>query len=216
VTPLPTGRLALITGAFGFVEAPLERVTEPYAALVAARLTIEPGALRRQSVPGPLAAALGRLEPLREGPGPGDRHLLAPTDGDWSAYFENAVPGDPRVAAAELPDRLGCRTLVLYAEPSDPEDSASPLSTVGFTLSGPGRAGMLDALRVLIIDAGDREPQTYGDPLPFEDTHPRDLGLELGWLDRYCRALGLRPFDQDFFFPPGTDGVLLATLSRPK
>ena len=31
----------------------------------------------------------------------------------------------------------------------------------------------------------------------------------LDWLDRYCRALGLRPFDPDFFFPAGTDGVPL-------
>jgi hypothetical protein len=69
---------------------------------------------------------------------------------------------------------------------------------------------MLDALRVLIVDAGEPQPQTYGDPLPFENADPRDLRLELTWLARYCSALGLHPFEPGFVFPRGAEGVLLA------
>jgi hypothetical protein len=185
-----------LPGTFGLVEAPLARVVEPYAEVVARRLGVKPSALYRSRVSGPLDRALARLE----GPS-GGRHLLAPTTADWVAYFESALRADPRPVAAELPDRLNCRTLLLYASPS---------STVGFALRGPGHAGMLDAIRVVIVSADEREPQTYGDPLPFEDTAPRNLRLGLDWLDRYCHALGLRVFDPGFYFPRASTGVLLS------
>jgi hypothetical protein len=210
VTALASGRLRRVTEVFGFVEAPLDRVVDPYTTLVATQLGIAPAELSRRPVAGPLTEALGELEPLRADSSSGDRHLLAPTASDWVAYFENAIPGDPRLVAAELPDLLGCRTLVLYATTSHADAPASTLKTVGFTLSAPGHAGMLDALRVLIVDADEPQPQTYGHHLPFEDADPRDLRPELNWLTRYCAVLGLHPFDPGFYFPPSAEGVLVA------
>jgi hypothetical protein len=196
VTPLVSDpRLAPPTAAFGLAESSLEGLADPFAELVGAR--------GREPVAGPLDSALEQLLERDH------RFLLAPTDGDWVAWFENASPPDPRPIAADLPERAGCRTLTVYASPRDRDDLASPLSIVGFTLQEPGRAGLLDAVRVLLVYDDEPHPQTYGDPLPFEDADPEDLGLDIDWLDRYLRALGVRPLDAGFYFPSGATGLTI-------
>ena len=164
--------------AFGFAEAPLDDLVEPFAAVVGAS---PPG----EQVEGPLEAALDG----------GSGWLLAPTRGEWVAFFD----GDPRPPAWELPDRAGCRTLLVYASQN----------SVGFALRGPGRAGPLDAIRTLVVHRDEPESQIYGDPLPFEDAPPESLGLDLGWLSGYLHKLGVDPFDPGFYLPQGMSGVRL-------
>jgi hypothetical protein len=166
-------------GPFGLARAALGDLLEPFAEIVGAAL---PG----EDVEGPLEAALDRSSGW----------LVAPTRGEWVAFFG----ADPRPPAWELPDRIGCRTLLVYAS----------AATVGFTLRGPGRAGPLDAIRTLIVNADEPEPQVHGDPLPFEDAAPRSLGLDPGWLARYLHELGVDAFDPGFYLPAGTRGVRLA------
>jgi hypothetical protein len=187
--------LAPPTAAFGLAESSIEGLADPFAELVGAR--------GRERVAGPLDAALAALLERDQ------RYLLAPTDSDWVAWFENASPPDPESLAADLPDRAGCRTITVYARPRDADDPASALSIVGFTLQEPGRAGLLDAVRALLVYDDEPHPQTYGDPLPFEDADPEDLGLDIDWLDRYLRALGVPALDPSSYFPSGATGLTI-------
>ena len=54
----------------------------------------------------------------------------------------------------------------------------------------------------------------YRDPLPFEDTsryttRPIRNRFTFEMLRSYLKALGLRPFDEDFYLPPGSEEAIL-------
>jgi hypothetical protein len=168
--------------SFGLAEAPLDQLSNAFAAVVGAEL---PG----EEVDGPIEAA---LEAMRERSAD---WLLAATRSTWTAFFGE----DPRQPAWELPDRIGGRTLLVSAS----------RSSVGFTLREPGRAGPLDAVRTLFILADEPRPQVHGAPLAIEDAEPSSLGLDSAWLDRYLRKLGVDAFDPGFHLPPGSRGLLL-------
>jgi len=204
------GRFLPVTRTVGFIDAPLDRCAGPFARIVAGRLSVDPAVLVRRLVPGPLEQALAELMPPRDGPS-GDRFLLAPTESSWTAFFENAADGgDPRPVAGAVPDELGCRTVTAYIVAGD--DGGWDI--LGFTLAAPGRAGPLDAVRVLILHRqdGGYEVQSYGEPLAAEEGDPAEL--DLGRLDRILRSLGIRAFDADFYLPPRTEGLLVERRAR--
>ena len=209
------GRFLPTTGVIGFLERPLADLTDAFCAVVAPQLRTDPAALRREPVGGPLASALERLQPLAPTPA-GDTFLLCPTNGAWTAYFDNAsTGGDPRPVAAALPDRLGCRSLIVMAVPDPGARQKDParMQTIGFSLAAPGHAGWTDAVRVFIVShlGGQTEVQTYGDPLPVEDTDLPDLDLDL--LDRYLCSLGVTAFCDTAYLPEGSTGLLIS--ARP-
>lgn len=204
--PLLDGRLAPTTSVIGFVEAPLASCVDAVAEYVATHLDIGAGEVSRHRVPGNLEDALQTLRPLHEGAG-GDRYLLVPTRSEWTAIFDNAADGgDPRPLTGMLPDRLGCRTASMYAVPG----RGSTLRIAGLTLAAPGRAGMLDAVRVLVLDRriGSPQVQVHGDPLPGEPADPADLDLQS--LDRVLRGLGIHALDSRFYLPQEGGALLLS------
>ena len=200
------GRLTPTTGVIGFIEASLARCVDAVERYVATHLDIALDGVERRPVTGDLEDVLGALHPLHEG-ATADRYLLVPTRGEWTAFFDNAADGgDPRPLTGMLPDQLACRTASVYAVPG----KGSTLRIAGFTLAAPGHAGMLDAVRVLVVDrrAGSPQVQMYGDPLPGEPNDPADLDLES--IDRVLRGLGIHAFDARFYLPEGTEGLLLS------
>lgn len=210
VGPLLDGRFLPVTAVAGFVDAPLDRCVDAVVEAAAMRLLVDPGAADRQPVHGdiPLAAA---LDELCDRPDHTTGYLLAPTDGGrWTAMFEDAAgPGVLGDLVADLPDTLGCRTASVYVVPGVEEVPG----IVGFTLAEPGRAGMSDAVRVLIVERanGPPEVQSYGEPLAAEPPDPATLDLEA--LDRVLRSLGVRAFDESFYLPAGSEG-LIVTIPR--
>ena len=87
------------------------------------------------------------------------------------------------------------------------------MQTIGFSLAARGHAGWTDAVRVFIVShlGGQTEVQTYGDPLPVEDTDLPDLDLDL--LDRYLCSLGVTAFCDTAYLPEGSTGLLIS--ARP-
>jgi hypothetical protein len=56
--------------------------------------------------------------------------------------------------------------------------------------------------------------ETRGDPLPFEQVERYKARLKkdrftFDMLQDYSKALGLRPFDEDFYMPAGTQAILV-------
>jgi hypothetical protein len=208
--PLLDRRFAPATDVMGFIEAPLEACVRACRTLLASLLDLDATAVERRQVGPGLASALAELVAVPEGrPGGGrpSRLLLAPTAApSWTAlFFGDGV--DHRRVLGDLPDLLDGRAVTAYCEGDDDE------GVVGFTLAAPGRAGMLDAVRVLIVERRSAAPevQTYGDPLPGEPAEPASLDLD--GLAAVLRTFGIAAFDTGFYLPPGTDAVLLEPAS---
>lgn len=200
--PLLDRRFAPATDVVGFVEAPLDECVRACRTLVAGLLDLDAGAVEQRQVGGGLEPALTELvvgpEGEQDGGSPSGYLLLAPTTApSWTALFFGRG-ADHRQVVGDLPDVLDCRALTVYGN-----------GAVGFTLAEPGRAGMLDAVRVLIVERRGSSPevQTYGDPLPGEPADP--AGLDLDGLATILRTFGIAAFDPGFYLPPDTEAVLL-------
>lgn len=156
-------------------------------------------------VEGGLEDALRSLLPLTMADHP--RVLFVPTEGSWTAYFDNGWQGtDAFPPMAYLAKRLSTRGLRVVAVP--PADGRYPTSI--FELYGPEDREWLNFERAIsAMKDGERwRFDTSGDPLPFEDLErysarrirdrfPHEL------LDRYVQELGIRAFEERFYMPDG-------------
>jgi hypothetical protein len=178
---------------------------------------VEPVEWVTSSVAGPLSHALEALPPLTR---PWTtRFLIVPTASAWTAFFDNGVRGgDPNGPLQVLcADMLKCRGVKIAARPDslgrrvnrDERQRRGRYGASQFALYGPDMVDHSNSVRGVeaVNDGGTWTFDTSGTPLPFEEPETykakrkRDrFPFEL--LDKYCRALGLRPFDEDFYLPP--------------
>jgi hypothetical protein len=208
-------RYSPITSEVGFFEADLERTVQAFLGWYTPLAEGWGETLARREVAGGLPVALDALPPLTGG----DirRFLFLPTAGGWTALFNNLRTGtDVTGPLAVVGFRLGCRTLRVCAVPDSlgtkSEKQKGRRGRYGasiFELGGPGTNDQNKTIRSLcaLNDGGRWSFDVYGAQLPFEEPDaylarrtPDRFPLEL--LDRYCRALGVRPFDEDFYLPP--------------
>src|SRR5580704_2075416 len=203
-----------ITKPGGLAEQADRQLLQHAVSVVGSMPKLEAGEWGTQTVSGPLSRALDALLPLSL---PATKRLFVPTASGWTAYFDNSTLGsDPDAALFMLPqrDRLGCRGLDVTAVPDTlgtkpPREAKGRFGACSFILHGPDVVGDTNIVRgVEVVNDGGRWTfDVEGAPLPFEEPEAykvkrvRDrFPFEL--LDRYCRALGLRPFDEDFYLPP--------------
>jgi hypothetical protein len=158
-----------------------------------------------RNVEGNLEDALHALLPLTMADHP--RILFVPTDGPWTAYFDNGWRGtDAFPPMSYLATRLKTRGLRIVAVP--PGQGRYPASI--FELYGPEKREWLNFERAIsAMKDGDRwRFNTSGEPLPFEDLErysarrvrdrfPHEL------LDRYLQELGIQAFDESCYMPDG-------------
>lgn len=94
---------------------------------------------------------------------------------------------------------------------SDEGRARGTYGAVQFELFGPGRGQFLDYLRsVSVAWAGGRWTfSANGEPQPFEEIERYDRRkitdrFTPEMLDRYCAAIGVRPWESSFYMGPGT------------
>jgi hypothetical protein len=209
--PLLCNGFAPITQAIGFLEA-------PWAAVVEAdrewRASI--GRYPGRSLVGSFEEHLSALLPLT---GPLVRHLWVATQGAWTAYFDNfRIGSDPWSPIPYLSGRMGCRGVAIMWRPQ----TATAYGATRFDLYGQPPVDALNYTRSVaaINDGGRWSWDAIGEVQPFEVTDAylakriRDrLTPEL--IDRYCQALGIRPFDDQFYGGPAhlvTNGNIRVSL----
>jgi hypothetical protein len=195
---------APLTFNWGFLDAPVDAVGRAYAAWqrrILHRVRIAPLDL-------PLADALRRLEPLDAG---SQRVLFLSTQSPWTACFDNGVRGgNPATFVGELAQRMACRGIACGCIPNtlSARDAGTPgtWGAVKFTLFAPETRARLNIERSLsaINDVRGWEFTALGAPQPFE--HPERYSAKRvadrftpDLLDDYCRALGIRLFDETFY-----------------
>jgi hypothetical protein len=206
-------RFAPITDSMGFVEAPIAHVA---AALRAPQPDVS-GEIRLHRVEGPLARAVEALLPLTMPIVV--RTLLVPTTSPWTALFNNSKLGTDAFAALSwLARHLSCRCVRITAVP----DAGERYGASMFELLGPEQTDWLNVVRSIhaMNDGGRWRFGATGTPQPFEEPEHytarrvRDR-LPFEVLARYCRALGIQPFDEGFYLPPEQPAATLIERVLP-
>ncbi|HIC89932.1 MAG TPA: hypothetical protein EYP04_11095 [Anaerolineae bacterium] len=190
-------RFAPITGRIGFLQTTMERLAD--CVLASWRRISRPGAC--DYFHADLATALARLEPLNE-----PRVLLVDTASEWTAVFRDdtlplvdyvsSVLRCPGVCATCNEDTYDIKT-----------GRGTPGSVQLFVFAG---VQDLDHNYRRTISVTNQLGRWHFDqsyqPLPFEDVQRyrarrvRDR-FTPEMLDRYCQAMGIRPFDHTFYGP---------------
>ena len=207
-------RLAPITSTIGFLEidtglaaAAFERWHKPLWEQRSLRLVT-------REVTGELETVLLSLLPLniveRR------RYLFIPTRSRWTAYIDNGAHGtDAASAMSYLAQQIGCRGLRVTAVPNTirrHEDKwQGRYGATVLEIYGPENiAYSSNCIRAIsaLNDGGRWSFDTVGTPLPFEDLE-RYTARRIKdrftpeMLSDYLAALGLRPFEEDFYLPKG-------------
>lgn len=213
---------APITSEIGFLEADIATAVDVFVrwqTRIMAPLGVRVG---ERPVAGSLSDVFRTLLPLT-GPRP-RRYLFLPTDSTWLGIFDNSSSGtDAFSVPSYLASEIACRALRIGAVPDTLKDGASRgrYGALAFELFGP-EGGPLGHIRsiTLINDGGKWVFEHFGAPLPFE--HAQKYGLRkmaerftFDDLREYAAAIGIRPFDPDFYRPSGARLVELSG-AKPK
>ena len=201
-TPLLGAELWPVTGAYAFFDAAIGAVGE---ALTGWRrgLDLEPV---EAAVGGSLREVLSALEPMSLG----HRELLLGTRSDWTAYFSNQRTGADEAPVGQIATMLQCRAVYLMWWP------VPRYEALRFQLLADHATDFLNHERTIHVGRDDDGRMTFtatGQPQPYEDLasyEARRLADRLtpALVDRYCRAIGLRPFDESFY---RSEGSLITT-----
>src|SRR5579859_355490 len=209
-----------LTYQVGFLEAPLENTLEAFLkwqSEIGAEFERQP---RHERFVGTLQQALARLEPLTTPP---TRILLIETCSRWTAFFNNGLRmSDPESPVGHLCTIIPCRGVVVHCAPdrsqtADP-DSLRIYGIVSFKMFATHETSWLNQDRAIVAmnDGGDWLFSADGIQQPFEEPErykARRIADRLTdeMLERYCKALGIRLFDDAFY---GMKAAVINTVQK--
>ncbi|AJT42446.1 hypothetical protein [Psychromicrobium lacuslunae] len=201
---------APITDAIGFLKAPLEVVVDT---LVSWRIRLE-RQVELSEVDGALSSWESSLGPLESGPR--SRELLIATKGDWIAWVSNSALGTNPFSAVEMLAKYSSSAAVMVSakphtlnSPKLKGVSAGRYGGCRFDYWAPGANGELEKLKhVMVAHSGGSkwlffnqgEPQPFEEPEAYERPRVRER-FTSEMLERYCQALGIDVFNEDFYGP---------------
>lgn len=140
----------------------------------------------------------------------GYRELLVRTRSPWTVYFADHQTGADEAPVGQLARLLRCRALYIVHWP------VARFEALRFQLIAGHDTEFLNYERTLEVGTDDSDRRVFtatGAVQPYEQVDAykarrvRDR-LTPAMVDSYSRALGLRPFDEDFFL---ADGVLITS-----
>lgn len=202
-------RWAPVTSELGFLETDAERAARAYAAWQGGLLARRGISVGVSPVSGTLEQTLSSLFPLNNAER--RRHLFIPTRSPWTAYVDNSWQGaDAASAMSYMAQTLGCRGMRVVAVPHTLRKDKGRYGAVMFELYGPQQTHWLNYLRTLYVsnDGGRWVFGQSGTPFLFEKLEQyqarkvRDR-FTFDLLKEYLQHLGLSPFQEDFYLPPG-------------
>jgi hypothetical protein len=211
-------RYAPVTSSLGFLRAPLGEVS---AALHQWRSKIH-GSAELIHLGGGLRENVGRLEPLTGGVHP--RELLVATrSSEWTAVLDCGVQGGDQVTTVGyLARTLLCQGVVVASIPDSEGGGGVPerLGARQFEMFGPVATDFINYVRTisLVRDGSRWRFDTAGTVQDFEDVgaYQRRKVVERftpAMLTEYASALGLEPFQADFY--PGPSALVVSPETPP-
>lgn len=198
---------APVTSAIGFLRAPLDVVAEGLASW---RRKIH-GSAQLEPLPGGLFSNLSVLEPLTGGVRP--RELVVATrNPDWTAIVDCGIQGgDPSTTVGYLARTLQVQGVAVVSIPDVSGVRGKPVryGARQFEMFAPIKTEFLNYVRsVSVVRDGTRwRFDASGTVQDFEDVEAykrRSVADKFSgtMLSDYAAALGLRPFDEDFYSGP--------------
>jgi hypothetical protein len=203
-------RWAPVTSTMGFLELEAEQAAQAFATWQRGLMTPRGISVEVLPVSGTLEQVLSRLLPLTSGET--QRHLFIPTRSAWTAYVTHVWTGtDAASPMASMARRLSIRCLRVVAVPHTLRGNQGRYGAVMLDVFGPEQPGeILNYVRSIYAanDGGRWVFGHSGEPFPFEKLEQyqarrvRDR-FTFEMLKDYLRHLGLAPFEEDFYMPPG-------------
>jgi hypothetical protein len=209
-------RWAPVTSEMGFLELGAEQAAQAFAIWERGLMTPRGIVVEVLPVTGTLEQVLSRLLPLTSGET--QRHLFIPTRSAWTAYVENGWTGtDAASPMRSMARRLSIRCLRVVAVPHTLRGDHGRYGAVMLGVYGPKQPEKLTStVRALAAanDGGRWVFEQSGEPFPFEQVEKyqerrvRDR-FTFEMLKDYLHHLGLAPFEEDFYMPPGSHAWLI-------
>jgi hypothetical protein len=209
-------RWAPVTSTMGFLELEAEQAAQAFATWQRGLMTPRDITVEVLPVSGPLEQVLSSLLPLTSGET--QRELFIPTRSAWTAYVENGWTGtDAASPMSYMARRLSIRGLRVVAVPHTLRGDRGRYGAVMLEVYGPKQPGKISStVRALAAanDGGRWVFEQEGEPFPFEHVEQyqarrvRDR-FTFEMLKDYLRHLGLSPFEEDFYMPPGSRAWLI-------
>ncbi|KFE68738.1 hypothetical protein [Hyalangium minutum] len=209
-------RWAPVTSTMGFLELGAEQAAQAFATWEREVMTPRGITVEVLPVSGTLEQALSSLLPLISGER--RRRLFIPTRSAWTAYVADQWTGtDAASPMSAMAQRLGIRCLRVVAVPHTLRGNQGRYGAVMLDVYGPKQPGKLhNYVRALGAsnDGGRWVFSNVGEPFPFEQVERYQARrvtdrFTFEMLKDYLRHLGLAPFDEDFYMPPGSCAWLL-------
>ena len=201
---LCSDRFAPTTSCIGFVGLPLQAAAEQ---LEMWRRDLYPS-VSVERLQGAIPQLLPRLLPLVAGR---PRELLVEAGREWTAYFDSSQGGtDPISSVGHLCRVAQCAGVAITSRPDvvDRERRQLRYGAVQFQMFGPLPTEFLNYVRgVSAVNSGSRwefhasgTEQDFEEPERYTARRVRDR-FTSDMLERYCMALGIDPFNEDFYGP---------------
>jgi hypothetical protein len=209
-------RWAPVTSEMGFVELGAEQAAQAFTTWQRGLATSQGSTIEVLPVSGTLEQVLSRLLPLNGGET--QRRLFIPTRSAWSAYVSSQWTGtDAASPMRVMARRLSIRCLRVVAVPHTLRGNQGRYGGVMLDMFGPQQPGKLtNYVRAIEVanDGGHWVFEQSGEPFPFEQVERYQARrvkdrFTFEMLKDYLRQLGLSPFEEDFYLPPGSRGWLL-------
>jgi hypothetical protein len=209
-------RWAPVTSEMGFLELGAEQAAQAFATWEREVMTPRGITVEVLPVSGTLEQVLSRLLPLTSGER--RRRLFIPTRSAWTAYVADQWTGtDAASPMSVMARRLSIRCLRVVAVPHTLRGNQGRYGGVMLDVFGPEQPGKIsNTVRVVEVanDGGRWVFVQSGEPFPFEQVEQyqahrvRDR-FTFEMLKDYLRHLGLAPFEEDFYLPPGSCAWLI-------
>jgi hypothetical protein len=210
-------RWAPVTSEMGFLELGAEQAAQAFATWQRGLPTSHGFTVEVLPVTGTLEQVLSSLLPLSGGET--QRRLFIPTRSVWTAYVTNQWTGtDAASPTSVMARRLSIRGLRVVAVPhTRRKNQGVRYGAVMLDMFGPEQPGKILNYVRSIYAANDGGRWVFGhsgEPFPFEQVEQyqarrmRDR-FTFEMLKDYLRHLGLAPFEEDFYLPPGTCAWLI-------
>jgi hypothetical protein len=211
-------RWAPVTSELGFLELGAEQAAQAFATWQRGLEASSGFTLEVLPVTGTLEQVLSSLLPLTSGERQ-RRYLFIPTRSAWTAYVNSVWTGtDAASPMRYMARRLSIRCLRVVAVPHTlRKHQGGRYGAVMLDVFGPEQPGKLNNyVRALEVanDGGRWVFVQSGEPFPFEQVEQyqarrvRDR-FTFEMLKDYLRHLGLAPFEEDFYMPPGSCAWLI-------
>jgi hypothetical protein len=210
-------RWAPVTSEMGFLELGAEQAAQEFAMWHRGLAISRGSTIEVLPVSGSLEQVLSSLLPLTGGEP--QRRLFIPTRSAWTAYVSNQWTGtDAASPISYMAERLGIRCLRVVAVPHTPrKNQGVRYGAVMLGVYGPEQPGKIsNTVRALgaSSDGGHWVFDQSGEPFPFEQVEQYRARrvrerFTFEMLKDYLRHLGLSPFEEDFYMPPGSRAWLV-------